>query len=54
MKAQVRELYPGINIRTKTVNVDQQLTKIYELDVQDLNIIEFEIDFKGSENISIK
>ena len=51
---QMQELHPGINIRKKMVNLEQQLTYIFELDVQDLNIIDFVADFKGSENISIK
>jgi hypothetical protein len=36
------------------VFVDQQLTYIFSLDVQDLKNIDFEIDFTGSENITLK
>lgn len=53
-KVQVQELHSGILMRKKIVNYEQQLTYVFELDVQDLNIIDFEADFKGSENISIK
>jgi hypothetical protein len=51
---QVRELYPGIKIRKKFAMIDQQETYLFFLDVQDLKIIDFECDFTGSENISIK
>ena len=34
--------------------MDQQLTYIFDLDVQDLNVIDFEADFEGSQNINIK
>ena len=34
--------------------IDQQETYLFSLDVQDLKIIEFECDFTGSENITIK
>ena len=51
---QVREIYPGIKIRKKFAVVDQQDTYLFTLDVQDLKIIDFECDFTGSENITIK
>ena len=41
-------------MRKKLVNLDNQLTYIFDLDVQDLNVIDFEADFEGSQNISIK
>jgi hypothetical protein len=47
-------LYPGIKIRKKLTTIDQQLTYLFHLDVQDLKIIDFESDFTGSENITIK
>lgn len=50
----MQELYSGIFLIKKLIYIEQQLTYIFELDVQDLNIIDFEIDFKGSENISLK
>ena len=53
-KIQTQELHTGIFLRKKMINLDQQLIYIFELDVQDLNIIDFEADFSGSENISIK
>lgn len=53
-KVQTQQLYTGITLRKKIVSINQQLVYIFELDVQDLNIIDFEIDFKGSENISLK
>ena len=53
-KVQIKELHSGIFIRKKLINVDQQLIYIFQLDVQDLNIIDFTADFKGSKNISIK
>lgn len=51
---QIQELYSGIFLHKKMMYIDQQLTYVFELDVQDLNTIDFEIDFKGSENISLK
>mgnify|MGYP000961300822 CR=1 FL=1 len=53
-KEQIKELYPGIKVKKKMVFVDQQLTYIFSLDVQDLKNIDFEIDFTGSENITLK
>lgn len=50
----MRELYPGIKIRKKFAIIDQQETYLFYLDVQDLKIIDFECDFTGSDNISIK
>lgn len=50
----MKELFPGIKIRKKFTVIDQQETYIFSLDVQDLKIIEFECDFTGSENITIK
>ena len=41
-------------MRKKLVNLDNQLTYIFDLDVQDLNVIDFEADFENSQNISIK
>ena len=41
-------------MRKKLVNLDNQLTYIFDLDVQDLNVIDFEADFESSQNISIK
>ncbi len=41
-------------MKKKMVVVEQQLTYIFSLDVQDLKNIDFEIDFTGSENINIK
>jgi hypothetical protein len=40
-KEQIKELYPGIKIKKKMVFVDQQLTYIFSLDVQDLKNIDF-------------
>ena len=40
-KTQVKELYPGIFVKKKLVNLDQQLTYVFDLDVQDLNVIDF-------------
>ncbi len=53
-KEQIKELYPGIKVKKKMVFADQQLTYIFSLDVQDLKNIDFEIDFTGSENITLK
>jgi hypothetical protein len=50
----VRELFAGIKIRKKFTVIDQQETYMFHLDVQDLKIIDFECDFTGSENITIK
>lgn len=47
-KVQIQELYSGIFLHKKMMYIDQQLTYVFELDVQDLNTIDFEIDFKGS------
>jgi hypothetical protein len=38
---QIQELYSGIFLRKKLVVIDQQLTYVFELDVQDLNTIDF-------------
>jgi len=40
-KEHVKELYPGIKIKKKMVYLEQQLSYIFALDVQDLNIIDF-------------
>lgn len=40
-KEQIKELYSGIKIKKKMIYVDQQLSYIFTLDVQDLKIIDF-------------
>ena len=47
-------MYPGIKVKKKMIFIDQQLTYLFSLDVQDLKNIDFEIDFTGSENITLK
>lgn len=40
-KEHIKELYPGIKIKKKMVMLDQQLSYVFALDVQDLKIIDF-------------
>jgi len=40
-KEQIKELYPGIKVKKKMIFVDQTLTYIFSLDVQDLKNIDF-------------
>lgn len=45
---------PGIKIGKKFVVIDQQDAYQFYLNVLDLVIVDFECDFTGSENITIK
>ena len=52
--SQIVQLDTGIFIHKKINKIDEQLIYTFQLNVQNLNIIDFEADFSGSQNISIK